>query len=516
MQFPFDQSLLMPTQAQASMDMYKQLLQTIALPEMMRTQRDTAKADLQNKQLVNQFYPQATQSDINYKNALTGETKEKTGWMGIDELLQAARTQNQADQVNQSKYRFGPGFQTIKAFSALPKAEKEQYYADHPGAYQALMAVGGNQALADQALQNFSSSNVQSSTGNSLNKMIQDLITKKMGIPMPGGTQSQANNATGLSALIAKQNMPNGTISPEQAHALVGSQFSQPGGQAPQLQTAQPQGQMPQPQVPAPQQAPENAPNAPYNGTTDFTPTNEQVKRSSYYAKLQSNRSGNTDQINRRIDSGEAMSNLFEQPHVLQNLSILTKYSGKEGQAKLLWDKLFNPKEYLQYQNASDQLGTIISGSLKGIESIPTSNEGMRVGKDFINKAATMASLKGDPSATAQYLINGIDLITDEQNALLKAGQKAYPNLIPQHKHVKTMLDDIAAGKKPEDVLTLGKNPDIGKITTGIERNGRTETLSGPSPAAKIQTFNGVDVSQDSQGKWIVKNPKTGQWQYEE
>lgn len=476
MQFPFDQSLTMPNKSQQalSMNLYGKMLQTLAMPEMMKTQQDTSKADLQQKQLANQFYPQATQSDINYKNALTGETKEKTSWMGIDELLSVLGQQNQTDKISQSKYRFGPSYQTTKAFSSLTTPEKEQWYGDHAGAYQALMAASGNEALQDQIMKNASGSEVQSSRANQLGQMAQQMILQKMGIKMPQGASNTAPaNASGLSSLLVNPSQPSSlTISPQQAQALQGTVFAQPGGQAPSLQPAQPQAQMPN------QSPPEAAPTAPYSGETSFTPTNEQVGRSEYAAKLQSNRKNNSANINSRIDQGEAMSSLFEQPNVLKNLSVLTQYSGAEGKAKLLWAKLFDPKQYLQYQNASEQLPQLISGSLKGMEGIPTSNEGLRAGKEFLNKADALSTLKGDPSAVAQYLVNGMDLLNDEQNALLKSGQRIYPDLIPQHKHIKTMLDDIAGGKKPEDTLVLGKNPDTGKVTTGIEKGNKTYKLS--------------------------------------
>lgn len=504
MQFPFDQSLLMPTKLDASVkqanDIYSTILNMLAMPEMMKTQRATAQEALKQKQLVNQYYP-------------------------VNELLSASRVQNQMDSIAQSKNRFGAGYLFSKEFASLPPQEKKQYFADHPGSYEMLMAAQGNKAMQDALT---TADNSRSSSSSSINpyiKQIHDLFVANGALPSPDENSSEQDTSTIATPQAPQTNTANSSTppppqsnaqaqvspTPQQIQLLQQLGIGQPGGPKIPLQPAQSMNQGVPPQMAnpvlmppqaQPQLSPQTAkippqnippqaqdnPNAPYSGDTSFTPTNAQVASAANSAKLDTNRSLNSAQLNSRIDAGEAIGHLFEQPAVLKNLATLTKYSGVEGKAKLAWARAMHPKEWLEYQNAADQLGTIISGSLKGIENIPTSNEGMRTGKDYINKANILATAKGDPAAVANYLVNGIDLITDEQNSLLKTGQKAYPDQIPQHQHLSTMLDDIAKGADPKDVL-----------------NNRV--------SAKAK--GGIKTKQID-GKWMAQDPETGQWKSED
>ena len=379
MQFPFDQSLLMPTKLQASMNMYQQMLQTLAAPEMMKTQRETAQQDLLTKQLMNKYYPQSTQADIDYKNAQvpylgaqTAQTKAQTQAMPLDQIIKEQMAYNDAGKLAQSQNRFNQ----VQALSSYLKSNvgQSQFAQDKPFAAAATRVMSGLASDDDYAT-------VAQKTGNQSafqSNLYQNLLPKfaqqagvsnymmpgngQAALPAPQGMSPQSSppmppqqmqtgmpqpTPQGAPSAMPQGNQPGGqqiALSPAQAQAIMQSKFGQPGGPQPPV-NASPAipGNMP---IPKPVQAPIPA----VQPSTDII--NQSLKSAnispdhadsitshmqSQIADMLEKRSTTTSILNQR-QYANTFNNLFKQ--VQDYLPSIYKFSGVQGHLKLQGAKL--------------------------------------------------------------------------------------------------------------------------------------------------------------------------------
>lgn len=148
MQFPIED--ISPTSPvtrgmQNAINIYSQFMQALQAPEQMAMQ----KANLQKLQLENKYYPQVTQSDINYKNALIKAMQQKpeawqsdigktqadlkkirdTYGVDSDEYKGAMNQLNTQLAMQQAKTASSNAYADMAPFNTLPQTAKDSIFA---------------------------------------------------------------------------------------------------------------------------------------------------------------------------------------------------------------------------------------------------------------------------------------------------------------------------------------------------------------------------------------------------
>jgi hypothetical protein len=190
--------------------------------------------------------------------------------------------------------------------------------------------------------------------------------------------------------------------------APVGTLTSLGGGGAPQTQN-----------VPQPQN------NIPPNGITPQTiGTNYNTPLVQKAAQVSANQALTTNAQKNRLQAGVALETFLNAPSSQNALNTLANYSGLQGRLKAQSERFTNPTAYLQYQNANEQLPTIIAGGLKVLEGYPSTDQAVQRVTGYFNAAKGL--VQTDPAAAAAYIRQGLQYIRDENAAVQTVNQPIF------------------------------------------------------------------------------------------
>ena len=167
-----------------------------------------------------------------------------------------------------------------------------------------------------------------------------------------------------------------------------------------------------------------------------FRNTAQQTQTASNIAKMVVNKSLTDAPLRNRYQAAVAASELLKDPAIEDSFKTLAKFSGLEGSIKA--NRLRLPKslggdpiEYSKIQSARDQLGGVLSGSIKTLEGMPTSNKGLQQALSFFRQS--QATLGSDYGAAMSFFNRGKQLLNAEAKSLQKAAEPAYEiNRIPE------------------------------------------------------------------------------------
>lgn len=141
-------------------------------------------------------------------------------------------------------------------------------------------------------------------------------------------------------------------------------------------------------------------------------------------AQVSANQSLTTNAQKNRLQAGQALENFLAQPGQVNALNTLAQYSGVEGRLRAQMERVNNPSAYLAYQNANEQLPTIIAGGLKVLEGYPSTDSSIQRVTNYFKGAQGL--LKSDPAAAAQYIQQGLQFIRDENAAMQSVNQPIF------------------------------------------------------------------------------------------
>lgn len=152
------------------------------------------------------------------------------------------------------------------------------------------------------------------------------------------------------------------------------------------------------------------------NQSNAFSFTPEQTAQLQKANMLAANKDLTTGTTRIRYEGAIAASHLLNSPEVNHAFNVLARYSGYQGKTAAQLQRLMNPDQWAEYSSARDQLAGILSGSIKAIESMPTSNEGLRNAKGYFEQA--QSALKTNPAAAMKYFNLGRQLLDAEAKSL--------------------------------------------------------------------------------------------------
>lgn len=176
-----------------------------------------------------------------------------------------------------------------------------------------------------------------------------------------------------------------------------------------------------------------NALNAGAPQNQPFASTPEQTAQTQLANELAANKELTTGASRTRYEGAISASNLLNQPVVNKSFNVLSNYSGLEGKTRAQLQRLMNPEEWADYSSAANQLSGILSGSIKALESMPTSNEGLRKAQNFFEQAQD--ALWTSPKAAMKFYNNGRELLDAEAKSLQATANPLFNvNRLPESK----------------------------------------------------------------------------------
>jgi hypothetical protein len=475
MQFPYIEPPKRPNPATGmmqGMDVYSKILQAMAMPEMMKTQQDMAKAKLMEQQLANQYYPQATEADIGYKGAQKNLIEEQTKYLPLTSIISLQNAENARANASRLNSPATAASRLLRGAQVYPEASRDVWLAEHQGDVNKAMG-----SLTDQL-------NPENRIYQSTNYLNPDYL-ESFGIKP---TISQQSDEYYPKNAPINQNIPGApqgqltlNPTPEQAQKLMQQNIAQKSPQTPEIQknvpgydpiTKRPQITLGEPQ------------------SSDNWSPDEKIQ---WTAMDAANKARAGAQLTNRRESAIALYNVMREPDIQEAFIELAnpKYLGMLGRSELELKKRFNPKEVAEYISIRDRLHTLLSGSLKGLEGLPTSEIGMRASGDFFKIGSNESAWKSDPQAALINTLSAYKLADAETRAIVNAAQPTYktynvPNSAPP---------EIDAALKAVSARQNEKNKGILQ-NLGIQKTEMNPVKTDAS-GKKMINFNGHWYSED-------------------
>ena len=473
MQFPIEQPVpqnKLSDNINNAMSIYSQLQQAMAAPEQMKMQRAIQQANLQKQQMANRYYPQDIQSQIALREAQANLAPVNTAVSLQNSLTNAAQNRRMGEQRNWA-------WALQRSLSALPQAARDAWIADNQPAYNAMiksiMESGQNPSaaapmiLTPQFLQQHGfSAGGQQNGSPQINQMIppnaaQGTPTVSQTWVPPGSPQGippsapqgamQGTQIQGTPAMVqqrAPQVVPQGApqnVQPLNAPAMVGANLANAPTNAQQTLTPEQMQSIGKVLAGSPAANPEQAdmmPPAsegqeapdwidPETGRPQIQIGGQQPKftpeqRQEVATMMAANSSGTGPDIQRRMRSAMALSEFMYDPEIQKELVTLSKYPGLIGKSEAYLKSHLKPAEMAEYNSAKNRLPILISGSMKGVENLPTSTIGMQAGGDFLNISQNQKAWVSDPDATLKDWLSAYKLADAEERAIIKTAQPFY------------------------------------------------------------------------------------------
>jgi hypothetical protein len=180
--------------------------------------------------------------------------------------------------------------------------------------------------------------------------------------------------------------------------------------------------------------------------------TTEAVKKTS---EQMANKYGTGPLLWNRYQNSLVFDGFLKSPPVREAMNELPQWSGYFGKAKVTKDMFTNEDEFLRYKSFTDsQLPILITGGLKFLEGMPTTDNTVKEGKKFFDLAQN--NIGKNPQAAANYLYQGLNFISAESEAIKKQAEPFF-----QTEAAETRLGDQQKAYDAIKKQTKGKlSPD--------------------------------------------------------
>jgi hypothetical protein len=136
------------------------------------------------------------------------------------------------------------------------------------------------------------------------------------------------------------------------------------------------------------------------------------------------------------------------------------------GRSELYLKNKFKPADVAEYNSIVERFPTLVSGSLKGVENIPTSNLGMERSSDFFKAISNNKAWVRDPSAQLKDTLTAMALADAETRALINSAQPIFPTYkMPEGAPpiLENALKEAQGNQKASQILKspFSENPSI-------------------------------------------------------
>lgn len=428
MQFPpFDVSTTMPDRRTAALtgglDIYQKLLKALAMPEIMKTEQQQRMADLSRSNILNQFLPQQQQSQLDLQGsqiplnqAQTGELQERTKLMPLQSATSAQNALNALANAQRLQTNRGPAWTLEQMLAKKSPGDRAVFQAENTGLIDKLTKQSLMQAQNE----------LDRGGPQVPNVLTNKLLSDALGIELPQSQSPQSNNnmasmqqAQNVSPAITGSGLsgaPTGgnanlQLTPDEYKQAILSLSKYPDvnpGEPGQSESAMPQITIGDP-----------------NSSQNWTPT----QRGQWSEMEAANRAATGPQIQNRKQAAIAFTNVLRNPQIQEALVKISdpKYSGMIGKSELYLKKHFQPAEVSEYNSIKERIHTLLSGSLKGVENIPTSNLGMERSSDFFKTVANDNAWVRDSQAQLKDTLTAMALADAESESIVQSSQPIYP-----------------------------------------------------------------------------------------
>jgi len=337
--------------------------------------------------LMNAQTQEALLGKIPQEQASANLSNVTAQYMPFDSLVKAQNTIN-------SNQRFGWAYQLRNWLNQLPPATKAAWIAQNQQQYNDMGAALGN------------SQNTNYITPQIVGQYFPGLNAR---VPLTPQAQQQ----------VAQQAQQQATAAMPGAAAAGMGNLGQYLSPKPGVPLSNQLNQAAQPQQPTAQVANNIAPGGfGFQSTPDITAITKNA------SMMAANKDLTTGTTNTRYQAAIAADNLLNSPSVAQGFNTLAKYSGIQGMTDAQAQRILSPQEWANYSSARDQMSSILSGSIKQLESMPTSNAGLENAKNYFQQAQ-QALMKNAP-AYMSYVNQGRQYLDAEAKALQTAANPVF------------------------------------------------------------------------------------------
>ena len=381
----------------------------------------SAQAALATSQAMAPYYNAQTadiyQGKIPQEQAAANLSNVTAQYLPLDSLVKAQNAVN-------SNQRFGAAYQLRNWLSQLAPAAKAAWIAQNQQQYNDMGAVLGN------------TQNYNYLTPNIIGKYFPGLnapvpLTPQAQQQVAQQAQQQAAAAIPGAASAGMGNLGQ-YLSPQQGAPLSTqlSQAAQPG-QIPYA-NAQPYS-VPATQVAsaAPSQAPANqaqpasqTPSVIPPGGYGFQSSPDITAITKKASEMSANKDLSSGQIRQRADAALAIENQLNDPSMQNAFNVMSKYSGIQGMTNAQLQRVMSPSDWADFTSARDQASKIITGNIQKLESMPTSDQGMKNAQGYFQQA--QQALMNNPTAYMKYVQLGRDMLHNSAVSLQSAAQPIF------------------------------------------------------------------------------------------
>lgn len=363
-------------------------------------------------------------------------------YLPFDSLVKAQNTIN-------SNQRFGWAYQLRNWLNQLPPATRATWIAQNQQQYNDMGAALGN------------SQNTNYITPQIVGQYFPGLNAR---VPLTPQAQQQ----------VAQQAQQQATAAMPGAAAAGMGNLGQYLSPKPGVPLSNQLNQAAQPQQPTAQVANNIAP-----GGFGFQSTPEITALTKKASEMSANKDLSSGQIRQRADAAIAIENQLNDPSMQNAFNIMSKYSGYQGMTNAQLQRVMSPSDWADYTSARDQASKIITGNIQKLESMPTSDQGMKNAQGYFQQA--QQALMNNPAAYMKYVQLGRDMLHNSALSLQAASQPIF------------------------------SGQDINRVPDQIPYNGAPKISYAPIGAAPISTAPANTVQMSYQGKiWHVPVDKVG------
>jgi hypothetical protein len=341
-------------------------------------------------------------ADLGYKEAQIPYLGSETNLNNIEAQYTPQKYALQQQMMTYRNQRFGQGQAFYRLFMATPPNLRATLIAQHPDDYQAMIEASANQALNSPVSQG----GYGLSQGNN--------SIPQQSAPVPIGNPAMASRIAGNKNqynLGVNNPVPNQSQIPNTQYQIPVNANNATTGQYP-IPVNNTNNNLPQNSL-----VNNNKPNY-------FHSTPDQINQLQSSAQMLANKGLTSPKLTDRYQQGLALGNLLNEPKVNDMFNVLAKYSGLQGSANAQIDRFSNPQDFADYQSAKVQLPAIISGGIKMIEGMPTSDAGMKSAYSAFKMAQDLVGT--NPDAAMKYYNNGKQLVDAELASLQKAANPVF------------------------------------------------------------------------------------------
>lgn len=376
----------------------------------------SAQAALATSQAMAPYYNAQTQDiyqgKIPQEQASANLSNVTAQYMPLDSLVKAQMAVN-------SNQRFGAAYQLQQMLSRMPPASRATWEAQNQGQYNDMLATIGNSGTA-----NYITPGIIGQYFPGLNAKVPLTPQAQQQVAQQG--QQQAAAAMPGAASAGMGNLGQ-YLSPQQG-APLSAQLSQAAQGTPgQIPYANAQPNAPQaaqiPGVSTAQsgvQTPSGVPQGGYGFQTSPETTNLTKKAS----EMSANKYLTTGTTDTRYQAAVAIENQLNDPTMQNAFNVMGKYSGYQGMGDAQLQRVMSPNDWASYVSARDQASKIITGNIQKLESMPTSDQGMKNAQGYFQQA--QQALMSNSPAYMKYIQLGRDLLHNSALSLQTAAQPIF------------------------------------------------------------------------------------------